>query len=375
MQSAINKVLVIGGGFTGMSVALSLNQLGVEVELVEIDAGWRTDGAGITVSGPSVRAIDALGLRGIFLEQGTMHNAFEGFTAQGHKVMEIPPLPVPRTDIVGGGGIMRPNFARAIAEIVRSRNISVRLGETFREIHDGKDHAHVIFENGTEGYYDLVIAADGVYSSVRERYFPGAPVPEYSGQGVWRAVVPRNGLQNAMQFLGRDSKAGFTPVSADEMYLYFTEKRPTKARIPDDQLLPTLRGLLEEYTAPLMVQIREGLNEQSQILYRPLEQMLMPRPWYRGRILLMGDAVHATTPHLASGAGMGFEDGVVFGEEVARGGDLHTILERYQNRRWTRCAMVVNNSGRLGQIEINGGPWEEHGQIMALSMTSLLAPY
>jgi 2-polyprenyl-6-methoxyphenol hydroxylase-like FAD-dependent oxidoreductase len=375
MESEIKKVLVIGGGFTGMSVALALNQLGVEVDLVEINPNWRTDGAGITVSGPSIRAIDALGLRGVFLEQGTMHNAFEGFNAQGHKMMEIPPLPVPRTDIVGGGGIMRPNFARAIAGIVRSRNISVRLGETFREIHDGEDQAHVIFENGTEDDYDLVIAADGVYSSVRERYFPGAPVPEYSGQGVWRAVVPRNGLQNAMQFLGRDSKAGFTPVSADHMYLYFTEKRPTKARIPDDQLLPTLRALLEEYTAPLMVQIREGLNEQSQILYRPLEQMLMPRPWYRGRILLIGDAVHATTPHLASGAGMGFEDAVVFGEEVARGGDLHSILERYQNRRWTRCAMVVNNSGRLGQIEINGGPWEEHGQIIALSMTSLLAPY
>ena len=374
MTLPAQKILVIGGGFTGMSAAIALRKVGADVDLLEIDPTWRTDGAGITVSGPSVRAIAALGLHEVFLELGAMHDGFESFTAHGHKVLDIPSMPVPRTNIVGAGGIMRPAFAKAMAEVVKGGGTTVKLGQTYTSIEESENGAKVTFDDESSAVYDLVIAADGVYSSVREKYFPGTPTPQYSGQGVWRAVVPRFGIEKATQFLGRDSKVGFTPVSAEEMYLYFTDKRPTKERIPEDQLLSTLQGLLEEYTAPVMLKIREHLSEKSQILYRPLEGMMMPRPWYKGRILLMGDAVHATTPHLASGAGMGHEDGVVIAEELAKGGELQTVLERYQNRRWERCRMIVANSGRLGEIEMAGGPWEEHGQIMALSMAGLLAP-
>lgn len=374
MTLPAQKILIIGGGFTGMSAALSLKALGADIELLEIDPNWRTDGAGITVSGPSLRAIQALGVLPQFLEYGDMHDGFESFTADGHKIMEIPSMPVPGTDIVGGGGIMRPEFAKAMAEVVKSKDVKVRLGQTHTALEDGPDAIKVTFDDGSTDTYDLVIAADGVFSGVRTQYFPGAPTPQYSGQGVWRAVLPRFGMDKASQFLGRESKLGFTPVSKDEMYLYYTDKRPTKERIPDDLLLPTLQGLLEEYTAPLAMKVREHLSEESRILYRPLEGMMMPRPWYKGRILLMGDCVHATTPHLASGAGMGHEDGVVIAAEMAKGGDLQAVLERYQNRRWERCRMIVANSGRLGQIEMEGGPWEEHAQIMALSMAGLLAP-
>jgi 2-polyprenyl-6-methoxyphenol hydroxylase-like FAD-dependent oxidoreductase len=131
---------------------------------------------------------------------------------------------------------------------------------------------------------------------------------------------------------------------------------------------------LEEFDAPVIQKIKACLDESSQIIYRPLEGMMMPRPWFDNRLLLMGDAVHATTPHLASGAGMGHEDAVVLGLEVEKGGSLNDILDRYQNRRWSRCSLVVNNSLRLGEIEKKGYPYDEHAQLMALSMNALLAP-
>ncbi len=374
MTLPANKILVVGGGFTGMSVAMSLTKIGAEVDLVEIDENWRAEGAGITVSGPSLRALEALGLYDIIQEQGAFNYGLEAFSAEGHLIMKIPALPVPMSSVEGGGGIMRPVLAKAMAERTRDAGVNVKLGHSYSTLEDQGDSVDVSFSDGETGQYDLVIGADGLFSSVRKNKFPDAPTPQYTGQGVWRAVLPRFEIETATQFLGRKGKVGFTPVSDDEMYLYYTDKRPEKERVDEKDFYTILSGFLEELNAPLMLKIKEALNENCLLNYRPLEGMLMPRDWFNNRILLMGDAVHATTPHLASGAGMGFEDAVVLAAEFEKGGELQEVLSRYQNRRWERCRMIVQNSLRLGQIEFAGGPFEEHGQIMALSMSGLLAP-
>lgn len=368
------KVLIVGGGFTGMSAAIQLRKLGVEVDLLEIDEHWRTDGAGITVSGPSLRAIDKIGVLDEFLEHGALSSGLEVFGRGSELIKSIPPLTVPGTNITGTGGIMRPVLAKILAKATTESGTNVKLGATYKNMEECGSYVAVEFSDGSQDEYELVIGADGVFSSVRKDMFPGAPTPAYSGQGVWRAVVPRFGTETAFQYMGENSKLGFTPISSEEMYLYFTDYRPTKEHIAPDRLLPELLSLLAEFDAPIVNQIREHLSTESKIMYRPLEGMLMPRPWYKGRILLMGDCVHATTPHLASGAGMGHEDAVVLAEEFERGGIIEDVLERYQNRRWPRCSMIVNNSFRLGDIEMEGGSEEEHGQIMSISMTGLLAP-
>ena len=91
-------------------------------------------------------------------------------------------------------------------------------------------------------------------------------------------------------------------------------------------------------------------------------------------MLLIGDAVHATTPHLASGAGLGIEDGLVLAEELAAATELGAALERFQQRRWERCRLVVENSLRLGDIERSGGSQQEHADIMRSSMMALVQP-
>jgi len=110
------------------------------------------------------------------------------------------------------------------------------------------------------------------------------------------------------------------------------------------------------------------------VVYRPLEALLVPGPWYSGRVVLIGDAVHATTPHLASGAGIGIEDAIVLAAEIGQGDPVDEALRRFQGRRWERCRMVVENSARLGEIEVNGGSREEHARIMRDSFLALAAP-
>jgi len=86
------------------------------------------------------------------------------------------------------------------------------------------------------------------------------------------------------------------------------------------------------------------------INYRPLEAVLLPEPWYRERVVLIGDAARATTPHLAAGAGMAIEEGIVLAEEIARDGDIDAALPRFMERRHERGKMVAENSLKLGEL-------------------------
>ncbi|HEX8786083.1 MAG TPA: FAD-dependent oxidoreductase, partial [Telluria sp.] len=328
MAAPVNKVLVIGGGFSGMAAAIQLRKQGIAVDLVEIDPGWRSYGAGISMGGASMRALRQLGVIDAFVEEGAASDGVEVFIPTGQKVAELPTPRIAGPDVPGNGAIMRPVLARILADATRASGTKVRLGCTFTALEPDEGGVDVKFTDGTEGRYDLVIGADGLYSKVRETLFPDAPKPKYSGQGVWRAVLPRlPEVNGTMMWMGPKIKPGLNPVSKDEMYLFVTEDRVSNDFIDPAEFLTRLKALLAPFPAPLLQQVREQLNEHSQIIYRPLESLLMPSPWYRSRVVLIGDTVHATTPHMASGACIGIEDAIVLAEEVARAGSVDQALD------------------------------------------------
>jgi 2-polyprenyl-6-methoxyphenol hydroxylase-like FAD-dependent oxidoreductase len=379
MTSPIRKVLIIGGGFSGMAAAIHCARHGMEVDLVEIDSGWRSYGAGISIGGATLRALDTLGVLPRFLEEGSGHDGASVFNPEGQLLAQLPTPRLAGPHVPGGGAIMRPVLAAMLADATRASGTRVRLGCSFTTIEPDADGVDVSFTDGTRSRYDLVVGADGLYSQVRQALFPDAPVPRYSGQGVWRAVLPRPAdVNNTFMWVGPKVKTGVNPVSKTEMYLFVTEDRPVNERVAPETFVSALKDLLAPFPDPLMQRIRDQIDERSHIIYRPLEGLLMRQPWYRGRVVLIGDTVHATTPHLASGACIGIEDGIVLANELAnaraRGATVEAALAAFQQRRWERCRMVVENSARLGEIEATNGDKAEHARIMRDSMIALAQP-
>lgn len=374
MTLAARRILIIGGGFSGMSAAIELRKLGAEVDLVELDPGWRNYGAGISLGGATLRAFRQLGILDAFLREGNAADGLHAFLPDGSPLATLPTPRIAGPDVPGGGAIMRPVLARILAEATRAAGTNVQLGCTFTRIEQDAEGVDVDFTDGQRRRYDLVIGADGLYSKTREALFADAPKPRYSGQAVWRAVLPRPPeVQCAMMWMGR-VKPGVNPVSKELMYLFLTEHRPGNEHVDPATFVDQLRALLAPFPAPLVQRIRDQIGPDSQIVFRPLEGLLVQRPWSRGRVVLIGDAVHATTPHLASGACIGIEDALVLAEELSRAGQVPAALQAFQDRRWERCRMVVENSARLGQIEIEGGSKDEHSQIMRESLMALAQP-
>jgi 2-polyprenyl-6-methoxyphenol hydroxylase-like FAD-dependent oxidoreductase len=375
MTLPLRTALVIGGGFSGMSAAIALSRQDIAVDLVEIDTGWRSYGAGISLGSPTLRAFKALGILDAFFEHGFGSDGLDLFLPHGQPIGQLPTPRLAGPDVQAAGAIMRPMLAKLMADATRRAGVDVRLGCSFTTFEQDGEGVEVAFTDGSRRRYDVVVGADGLYSHLRAALFPNAPQPRYTGQGVWRAVLPRPAeIVRATMWMGGAVKPGVNPVSQEEMYLFITENRPVNAHIPAAEKSGMLRDLLAPFTAPLLQQIRSQIDDTAQVIYRPLESMLLPRPWFTGRVVLIGDAVHATTPHLASGACIGIEDGLVLAEELARAGSVAEGLEAFQARRWERCRMVVENSGRLGEIEIEGGDKEEHARVMRESMMALTQP-
>jgi 2-polyprenyl-6-methoxyphenol hydroxylase-like FAD-dependent oxidoreductase len=370
-MSVIGRALIIGGGIAGMAASIELRKRGVAVDLVEIDPKWRVYGAGITINGAALRAFKTLGVVQQIVKLGACSDGCDICAPNGMVVAKLPTPRIAGADIPGSGGILRPVLARILSQSTRAAGVRVRLGVTFDSIEQQADFVKVKFTDGSSGKYDLVVGSDGLYSKVRAAVIPDALSPKYTGQGMWRATVPRlPEIKGACIFMGRVTRAGLNPVSRDEMYLFVTDERALNERIPTERWLSILKGLLTEFGGPIG-KVRDILGEQARILYRPLEALLVSAPWHRGRVVLIGDAVHATTPHLTAGAAIGLEDAVVLAETLEQSSTLEAALQAYSSRRFERCRMVVENSLRLGEIESTGGSKEEHGKIMRQSMVAL----
>lgn len=375
-MAAINNALVIGGGFSGMAAAIRMRKAGIAVDLVEIDPNWCPLGAGITINGATLRALETLGVYQEFCNRGFTSSGVDLLTPNGTQIGQVATPKVVGSDVPGGGGIMRPDLARILADATRASGAEVRLGCTYTTLEQDAQSVKVGFTDGSSRSYDLVVGADGVHSRLRELLFPEVRPPEYIGQGVWRAVLRRPELvSRPRMWLAEHIKVGVNPVSATHMYMFITEDRPTKTHIDPATWPEVVAGLLKPFSDPFVqTLIPQVFEKEAAIDYRPLGNLLVPAPWNRGRVLMIGDTVAATTPHLASGAGIGIESGIVLGEELEQAQSLQAALDRFHARRFPRCEMVIRNSERLCRIEMEGGDQAEHQRIMRDSMMALAEP-
>ncbi|NOT63818.1 MAG: FAD-dependent oxidoreductase [Acidobacteria bacterium] len=353
----VKKVLIIGGGIGGLSTAIALRRAGIATDLIEIKSEWKVYHVGIIVQGNFIRAMAALGIADKAVAKGFPYFGVKFQTLHGHTVAEIPGIPMAGPNYPTDLGMGRPALHQILSETALELGTNVRLGVTFTDIQQNENSVTVAFTDGTTGEYDLVVGADGVHSKVRSRIFGDEHQPRFSGQGVWRYNVKRPAeVDYAFLCVGLEGgKCGFIPLSHETGYVMLVQPDAGDLQFPADQLADIFRERMAAATG-VMAAMRDQITDSSLVIYRPMEHLLMPVPWHRGRVLLIGDAAHTTTPHFGQGAAQAVEDGVVLGELLQRDAPLPQLLDEFMQRRFERCKFIVEGSLQLGEWEMNPVP-------------------
>jgi FAD-dependent urate hydroxylase len=344
------KVIVIGAGIGGLTAGIALTQAGFEVEIYDRVRELRPVGAGISLWSNGVKVLNRLGLGQGMAHIGGQMNRMAYRFKTGALLNDIDLLPLASS--VG----QRPYpVARADLQalLLSAFPGPVHLNHRCVAVEEDSAGITAIFENGHRAQGDLVVAADGIRSHLRTYVLGETVNPVYRGYVNWNGLVPiSEDLAPADQwviYVGDHQRASMMPVGGDRFYFFF-----------DVPLPPGTSAVPEQYRADLK-QYFAGWADPVQRLIDRLDPTTMARPeihdvgplekLVRGRVVLLGDAAHATCPDLGQGGCQAMEDSLVLAQYLMTTNvGLDYALARYEGDRKARTSAVVTKARKRAEM-------------------------
>ncbi|MBK0002206.1 FAD-dependent urate hydroxylase HpxO [Erwinia sp. S38] len=354
------KALVIGGGIGGLSAAVALENAGIDCDVYEAVKEIKPVGAAISIWPNGVKCMHHLGM-GEIIE--TFGGPLRSMAYQDHLRGEVltqfslAPL-ISRT---GGRPcpVSRAELQREMLDFWgRDR---VQFGKRVTHTEENSDRVTVWFTDGTSAHGDFLIAADGSHSALRPYVLGYTPERRYAGYVNWNGLVQIDeAIAPAEQwtsFVGEGKRVSLMPVSDGRFYFFFDV--PLPAGLPEDRT--TLRADLSRYfsgwAAPVQTLIAalnpETTNRIEIHDIEPFDRLV------RGKVALLGDAGHSTTPDIGQGGCAAMEDAVVLGAVFREHRDIESALREYEAQRCDRVRDLVLKARKRCDVT--------HGKDMALT--------
>lgn len=283
------------------------------------------------------------------LRAGFQVDEYRYYDADENLLASLRPLRVAGLDAPAMNMLPRPALHEILRSAAEKAGATIRLGITIDELSQYADRVDVTFSNGEKSSYDIVVGADGIRSKVRQLVFGMQSEPRFTGHGVWRYTTRRPPeLRFQSMYMGVGVKAGLVPLTRDTMYLLLVSNEPDNPKFKFDQLGSLLSERMKSFKGSL-VGLRQEVATAKGIVYTPIEEVILPLPWHKGRVVLIGDAAHASSPHIAQGASMAIEDAVVLAELLSQDSGIANAMSEFERRRFPRCKFVQDLSRRTGE--------------------------
>ena len=345
MTNEIRPVIIAGGGIGGLSAAIALRRAGFEAQVFERAPELREVGAGISLWPNATRQLRRLGVlhevvrRGFAFRRGAIRSR----TGRVLMTMEFGGDDAPSVLI------HRAALHSALAEALPAW--AVTTGATAGDFVDAGDHVRVSFGGVGEVEGAALVGADGLRSTVRRRLLDdGEPV--YRGYPVWRGVADDAaglpGTDELTESLGAGLRFGIVPIGGGRVAWWATANEPAGADDGEEGAQAKLLRLFHSWHAPVPQLI--AATPAAAILKNDACDRPPARRWGRGRVTLLGDAAHPTTPNMGQGGCMAIEDGAVLANALVRHAEIPAALREYERRRFRRVAGIVRQSLLYGQV-------------------------
>ena len=344
-MASVERVLIVGAGMAGLSLASALRQRGVTADVVERRHGAAAAGAGLYLVGAGTRALAALGLADAACRGGFVNRTQ---TLRNHRGARLAEIDVAAYWSRCGPclGIERALLHSLLAEQVEHSQI--RYGLTVETIRQRSDDVSVGFANGSVATYDFVVGADGIRSSIRRLEF-GKSDPAFRGQVGWRFIARcPDGIDGWTVFLGTGSAFLLVPIGGERVYVYADRICPQPVGDPPEGRIERLRQIFRDFARPVQ-EILAEIDSPERLHFSAIEEAVQD-PWGRGRVLLIGDAAHAMSPNMACGAAMAFEDSLVLADLIAQDGAASDIVPEFTRRRAKRLRWLRRQTDRRDRL-------------------------
>jgi FAD-dependent urate hydroxylase len=336
------KVVIIGAGIGGLTAGIAFKQAGYDVEIYERTCELRPAGAGISLWSNGVKVLNRLGLGEAIAAIGGRMDRMEYRTHTGDLLNPISLQPL--VEAVGQRPypVARTDLQRLLLETFGSENL--HLNTPCVAVEQDASSATAFFADGSRATGDLVIGADGARSTVRQYVLGCEQAPRYAEYVNWNGLVEASEDLCASDlwviYVGEGKRASMMPVGGERFYYFFGCPMPPGTDVPLAQRRDELAAIFAGWAKPVQFLIERLDPLQTNRLeihdLDPLTQLV------RGRVALLGDAGHATTPTLGQGGCQAMEDAEVLTRYLLTTNlGVADALQRYQTARQERTAAIT----------------------------------
>ena len=373
--------IVAGGGIAGLASAIALRRAGWRVTVLERAPEFGEVGAGLGFGSYAMASLAALGVEREVRDAGRFA-PHAGYQDPGGRWLLRIPGDGPAAGLAGVCGIHRQRLHEILRRKAEADGAHLVTGAEVTAVRPGTPGAEpaVVAWKADGEEHDrecgLVVAADGVRSTVRSLLFPGVRV-RYSRSTSWRAVIPCTSLSGLTEVWGPGTEFGAMPVSDDEVYWFGEFLHPEGASFPDE--LAEARDRFADWSPWIRDLI--AATAPDQIMRHDVYDIGAGCPRYaRGRAIVTGDAAHAMLPTIGQGAATALEDGVcagrLIGAPVAGGAELAGALSSYDQARRPRCRRLARQAELLARFGFELGPgWRQSARNTLLGLVPVGAAF
>lgn len=344
------RAIVIGAGIGGLSTAIALRRLGMEVTVHERNPALTEVGSGLTLWTNAMRALNQLGVGDAIAQRGARVDEIKNWNYDGSTLKTLPIHRISERYGQASYGLHRAELQEGLADELPEGVI--RLGMTFTGYRQNAGDVTAQFDDGTEVQGDLLVGADGLGSAVRSAMLGNQP-PRYAGYTCWRssAYLEHELLRPAtyIQLYGGGSNFGIFPVGPGRWSWYGTSM--SDATVMMAKGAATKEEALKEFrdTCPPVTAVIEATKPDECVRQDIYDRKPVPT-WTDGRVTLVGDAAHPTTPALGQGGCMAIEDAVALAKQLSLGGETPDALRRFNAVRRDRTTYIVKQARLQGRI-------------------------
>ncbi len=340
------KIAIIGAGIGGLTTALALRRRGLDAEVYERAPELAEVGAGIWIPPNAMQVYERLGVDRDLVERSLSLRAIEVVNTAGEVFQRVELAPFRREFGFSTQSIHRAVFQRCLAEHLGGAR--VHFGRECASVREEGGRPRVTFTDGSAVEADVVLGADGLRSKVREYVLPGVALRD-SGQTCFRGVatlrLPEGEHDLCREVWGDRHRFGYAAIDADRVYWFAPVSKPFDASGPDAK--PALETLYADF--PQRVREILAATDAGAILRTDLADFEPIERWSRGRVAILGDAAHATTPNLGQGAAQAAESAYVLARALATHDTPEEAFAAYARARMEKAHHVTRAAFSFGR--------------------------